>query len=87
MHDGAAKVLHVLGGILIAAIAAVVIVVLAIATFGLNPAWPVVVSLGAIAGGAVAASRSHDYLMRGLGYGLVTGGLVAVLLWPLFAVD
>jgi hypothetical protein len=87
MDDGATRVLHVLGGILVALACGAVTVLLAVVTFDVNPAGPVIVSLAALVGGAFAISRGHDFMIRGAGYGLVVGALVAILLWPLFAVD
>ena len=63
------------------------VIALAVASFGLNPVTPVFVSFGAIAGGAYLIRRTHDPILRGLAIGLVAGGIVAVLLWPLFDVN
>jgi peptidoglycan biosynthesis protein MviN/MurJ (putative lipid II flippase) len=63
------------------------VIALAVASFGLNPVTPVFVSFGAIAGGAYLVRRTHDPILRGLAIGLLAGGIVAVLLWPLFDVN
>ena len=85
MDDGAARILHLLGGILVALACGAVTVLLAVVTFDINPAGPVLVTMAALVGGGFAISRGRDYLIRGAGYGLVVGGLIAILLWPLLA--
>jgi hypothetical protein len=87
MDGGTTRVLHLLAGILVALACGAVTVLLAVVTFDANPAGPVLVTLAALVGGGVAISRGRDYVIRGAGYGLVVGGLIAILLWPLFAVD
>jgi hypothetical protein len=67
-------------------VAAGAIVALAIASFELNPAGPVLVVLAGLVGGGFAAHEVRDWLPRALGYGLVTGSLVTVLFWPFFDV-
>jgi peptidoglycan biosynthesis protein MviN/MurJ (putative lipid II flippase) len=67
--------------------ACALVIVLAVASFGLNPVTPALVSFGAIAGGTYLVRRTHEPILRGLAIGLVAGGIVAVLLWPLFDVN
>ena len=60
--------------------------VLAILSFELNPAGPVLVTLGGLVAGGFAAHEARVWLVRALGYGLVAGSLLTVLLWPFFDV-
>ena len=87
VRDGGIRILRGLLGLAAALVVAGVTVVAAIASFDLNPVGPALVALFAIAGGGLLATRTHDLVLRELGFGLVAGGLFAVLLWPLFAVD
>jgi peptidoglycan biosynthesis protein MviN/MurJ (putative lipid II flippase) len=51
-------------------------------------AWaPAVVSLALIVGGSILYRKTDDVIGKGLALGLILGGLLTVLLWPLFAVD
>jgi hypothetical protein len=77
VRDGGIRILRALLGLVAAIVAAGAVVLGAIASF----------ELAAIVGGGYLAARTHEPILRGAGFGLVAGGLVAVLLWPLFAVD
>lgn len=87
VRDGGVRILRALLGILVGAAAAAAVVLGSIASFGLNPVGPVLVALAAFALGGVGLRKTHDALLRGAALGLIVGALVAVLLWPLFAVD
>jgi hypothetical protein len=87
VRDGGIRILRALLGLVAAIVAAGAVVLGAIASFELNPVGPALVALAAIVGGGYLAARTHEPILRGAGFGLVAGGLVAVLLWPLFAVD
>ncbi|MGH2802175.1 MAG: hypothetical protein ACRDL4_03900 [Thermoleophilaceae bacterium] len=87
MRGGGIRILRGLLGLAAALVAAGAVVLGAIASFELNPVGPALVALAAIVGGGYLAARTHEPILRGAGIGLLAGGLVAVLLWPLFAVD
>ena len=87
VRDSGARLLRLLGGTVLALLVAAGTVLAAILAFDANPIGPVLVALGTIVGGSLLARRTHDPLLKGLAYGLVLGGLLAVLLWPLFEVD
>ena len=87
MRGGGVRILRGLLGLVAALVAAGAVVLGAIASFELNPVGPALVALAAIVGGGYLAARAHEPVLRGAGIGLLAGGLVAVLLWPLFAVD
>lgn len=79
-------------GRLLAGVAAVVVTAAGcawatVASYDLNPAGPVLLVLGAAIGGSLLARRAHDLVLKSAGLGLVAGATIAVLLWPLFAVD
>ncbi len=78
---------HALLGAVVAALFAAAVVVAAVLAFELNPAGPVVVDVAAIAVGSFAFRRVHDPALKAAAIGLVVGGLVSVLFWPLFPVD
>jgi hypothetical protein len=85
VRDGGIRILHALPAIIAAAVTAVAAVAAMVASFDLNPVGPVFVALGAIVGGALIVRRTHDLLLRGASIGLILGGVLAVLLWPLFS--
>jgi hypothetical protein len=87
VRDGGFRILRALLGLAAALVVGGATVLAAIGSFDVNPVGPALVALFAIAGGVFLAARTHDLLLRGVGFGLVAGGLIAVLLWPLFAVD
>lgn len=87
VRDSGARLFRLLGGTLLALLVAAGTVLVAIVSFDANPVGPVLVALGTIVGGGLLARRTHDPLLKGIAYGLVLGGLLAVLLWPLFEVD
>jgi hypothetical protein len=87
VRDGGIRALRALLGLALGIVAAGAVVLAAIASYDLNPIGPALVALGSIGAGAFLAARSHEPILKGAGIGLVAGGLVAVLLWPLFAVD
>jgi hypothetical protein len=73
-------------GALVALLFAGAVTVAAVLSFDVNPAGPVVVVVGAIAGGSYAVRRLEEPAFEAAAIGLITGGLVALLLWPLFDV-
>ena len=85
-RDGAG-VGRALLGVLAGLAVCVVVIVLAVASFSLNPVTPALLSLGAVAGGVYLVRRARDPILRGLAIGLIAGGIVAILLWPLFDVN
>jgi hypothetical protein len=87
VRDSGARLLRLLGGTVLALLVAAGTVIAAIISFDANPVGPVFVALATIVGGALLGRRTHDPLLKGIAYGLVLGGLLAVLLWPLFEVD
>lgn len=68
------------------AVAASATIALAIVSFELNPAGPVLATLAALVAGGFAVHEGRDWLLRTLGYGLVAGSLVTILFWPFFDV-
>jgi len=87
MWQGAGRVVRILVGVAVGVVTATVSVVAAILSFDLNPVGPVFVALASIAGGSLLARRTHDAVLKGAAIGFIVGGVAAVLLWPLFAVD
>jgi energy-converting hydrogenase Eha subunit H len=87
VRGGGIRILRALLGLVAALGAAGAVVLAAIASFSLNPVGPALVALVAIVGGGLLATRTHEPILRSAGLGLVAGGALAVLLWPLFAVD
>jgi hypothetical protein len=87
MGDGGISVLHALLGIVSGALTAAAAVVAAVASFELSPIGPVLVCLAALAGGVLGAGRAREIILRAAAIGLIVGGLLAILLWPLFSVD
>jgi nucleoside recognition membrane protein YjiH len=73
-------------GAIVALLFAGAVTVAAVLTFDVNPAAPVVVVVGAIAGGSYAARRVDEPALEAAAIGLIAGGLVALLFWPLFDV-
>ena len=78
---------QVLLALVVGAACAAAAMAAAVASFDVNPAAPVLIALGAIAAGMLVLRFRHDAVFRGAGYGLITGALLAVLLWPLFDVS
>jgi dihydropteroate synthase len=70
----------------VAALAAGATMALAIFSFELNPAGPVLVTLAGLVAGGLAIHEARDWLVRALGYGLVAGSLLTILFWPFFDV-
>jgi hypothetical protein len=87
VRDGGARIVRALLGVLAGTASCAVTVLLAVLSFELNPIGPALVAFAAIVGGLMLARRTHDAVLKGLSYGLVVGGFVAVLLWPVFEVD
>jgi hypothetical protein len=87
VRDGGARIVRALLGVLGGTATCAITVLLAVLSFELNPIGPALVAFGAIVGGLMLARRTHDAVLKGLALGLVAGGLVAVLLWPVFEVD
>jgi hypothetical protein len=85
VRDGGFRFLHALSAIALAAAAAIAVVALTVASFDLNPVGPVFVVLAAIAGGAFLLHVLRAFLPRSAAVGLIAGGLLAILLWPLFS--
>jgi hypothetical protein len=77
---------HVLATIVAVVIAAAVVVV-AILSFDLNPAGPVIVVVAAIVGGSLGVRRVPEPALKGAAVGLVIGGIAAILFWPFFDVS
>jgi hypothetical protein len=80
------SVADVLLGTVVAALFAASVVVVAVLSFELNPAAPVVVDVAAIAGGSFSVRRVHDPALKAAAIGLIVGGLAAILFWPFFDV-
>jgi hypothetical protein len=74
-------------GTVVAALFAAVAVVVAILSFDINPAGPVVVVVAAITGGSLSVRRVHDTALKSAAIGLIVGGIAAILLWPFFDVS
>jgi hypothetical protein len=74
-------------GAIVAALFAAAAVVVAILSFDVNPAGPVLVVVVAIAGGSLAVRRVHDTALKAAAIGLIIGGVAAILLWPFFDVS
>lgn len=87
VRDGGARALRALIGVLLAVASCALTVLLAVFSFDINPAAPVLVALVAVTGGTWAGRRTHDPFLKGLALGMAAGGLVAVLLWPLFGAE
>jgi hypothetical protein len=87
VRDGGARMLRVLLGVLAGIATCAVTVLAAVLSFELNPIGPALAAFGAIIGGLMAARRTQDAVLKGLALGLVVGGFVAILLWPVFGVD
>jgi peptidoglycan biosynthesis protein MviN/MurJ (putative lipid II flippase) len=87
MGNWAPRILRALVAFILGAAAAAGGVVLAIVSFEWSAWAPAVVSFGMIVGGAVLYRKVNDVIGKGLALGLIVGGLLTVLLWPLFAVD
>lgn len=87
VRDGGIRLLRVLLGVAAGLVLAGAVVLAAVASFSLNPVGPALVALGSILGGGFLAARTHEPVLKGAGIGLLAGGLLAILLWPLFAVD
>jgi peptidoglycan biosynthesis protein MviN/MurJ (putative lipid II flippase) len=87
MRSWAPRILRVLVGLVLGAAAATGGVLLAIVSFEFARWGPAVVSFALIVGGAVLYRRTDEVIGKGLALGLILGGLLTVLLWPLFAVD
>jgi hypothetical protein len=73
-------------GAIVAVLFAAAVTVAAVFTFDVNPAAPVVVVIGAIAGGSYAVRHVEEPALEAAAIGLIAGGLVALLFWPLFDV-
>lgn len=73
-------------GTIVALLFAAAVMVAAVLVFDLNPAAPVVVVVGAIAGGSYSIRHVKDTALEAASIGLIVGGLAALLLWPLFNV-
>lgn len=86
LHDWAPRLGRALLALLAGAVAAGATVGLAIVAFDVNPLGPVLVVLAGLVGGGLLLRAGREALLRGLGYGLIAGGLLAVLLWPFFDV-
>ena len=84
LHDWAPRLGRLTMALAAAAVAAGATVFLAIVSFELNPAGPVLVTLAGLVAGGFAVHEARAWLVRALGYGLVAGSLLTVLFWPFF---
>lgn len=73
-------------GAIVAVLFAGAVTVAAVLAFDVNPAAPVVIVVAAIAGGSYAVRRVEEPALEAAALGLIAGGLVALLFWPLFDV-
>jgi hypothetical protein len=73
-------------GAVVAVLFAGAVTVAAVLSFDANPVGPVVVVVAAIAGGSYAVRRLEEPALEAAAVGLIAGGLVALLFWPLFDV-
>jgi hypothetical protein len=73
-------------GAVVALLFAGAVTVAAVLAFDLNPAAPVVVVVGAITGGSYAFRHLEEPAFEAAAIGLIVGGMVALLFWPLFDV-
>jgi hypothetical protein len=73
-------------GAIVAVLFAGAVTVAAVLAFDVNPAAPVVIVVGAIAGGSYGVRRVEEPALEAAAIGLIAGGLVALLFWPLFDV-
>jgi hypothetical protein len=73
-------------GTIVALLFAAAVTVAAVLTFDINPAGPVVVVVGAIVGGSYAFRHLEEPAFEAAAVGLIAGGLIALLFWPLFDV-
>jgi hypothetical protein len=85
-HDWAPRLGRALVALVIAAAIAAVTVLIAIVSFDVNPAGPVIIVLAGLVGGGFVLHAGREVVVRGVGYGLILGGLVTVLFWPFFDV-
>jgi hypothetical protein len=86
LHDWAPRLGRLAVALAAAAVAAGATMALAIVSFELNPAGPVLVTLAGLVAGGFAVHEGPAWLLRALGYGLVAGSLLTVLFWPFFDV-
>jgi peptidoglycan biosynthesis protein MviN/MurJ (putative lipid II flippase) len=87
LRNWAPRLLRTLVALVLGAAAAAGGVLLAVVSFEWTAWAPAVVSLALIVGGATLYRKTDDVIGKGLALGLIAGGLLTVLLWPLFAVD
>jgi hypothetical protein len=80
------SVLDLVLGTVVALLFAAAVTVAAVLVFDVNPVGPVVVVVGAIAGGSYAVRNVQEPALEAASIGLIVGGLAALLLWPLFDV-
>lgn len=73
-------------GAVVALLFAGAVTVAAVLAFDVNPAAPVVLVIGAIAGGSYVFRHVEEPALEAASIGLIVGGLAALLLWPLFDV-
>jgi hypothetical protein len=84
LHHWAPRLGRVAVALAAAAVAAGATIALAILSFELNPAGPVLVTFVALLAGGFGVHEARDWVVRVLGYGLVAGSLVTILFWPFF---
>jgi peptidoglycan biosynthesis protein MviN/MurJ (putative lipid II flippase) len=87
LRGWAPRVLRALVALVLGAAVAAGGVLLAVVSFEWTAWAPAVVSLALIASGAALYRKTEDIIGKGVAFGLIAGGLLTVLLWPLFAVD
>ena len=86
LHHWAPRLGRVAVALAATAFAAGATIALAILSFELNPAGPVLVTFAGLLAGGFALHEGRNWFLRALGYGLVAGSLVTVLFWPFFDV-
>jgi peptidoglycan biosynthesis protein MviN/MurJ (putative lipid II flippase) len=87
LRSWAPRLLRTLVALVLGAAVAAGGVLLAVVSFEWTAWAPAVVSLALIVGGAALYRKTEDVIGKGVALGLIAGGILTVLLWPLFAVD
>jgi peptidoglycan biosynthesis protein MviN/MurJ (putative lipid II flippase) len=87
LRSWAPRLLRTLVALVLGAAVAAGGVLLAVVSFEWTAWAPAVVSLALIVGGAALYRKTEDVIGKGVALGLIAGGILTVLLWPLFTVD
>ena len=87
MGGWAPRVLRGLFALVLGAAAAAGGVLFAVVSFDWAAWAPALVSLGLIVAGALIYRQAEDLIVRGIGLGLVIGGVATVPLWSFLPVD